>query len=207
MQCATGSYLKTGLNTYSFGTKNVGLVIKFNQSGSLLWETALSFTGGMDGFRLTDITADTQGSVYAVGVTSDTFVLTGTKQQHGYAGRSGIFILSCKYDQNGSLLMDKVLTPTVDINAFDDSNVAYVAVDLNKNIYMTGYLGALTVDASTIIGSTDLGTSFINYYDQNGNWLWYKGNNYGLCPLMKTDAANNIYTMAAAIQQSLLKVM
>jgi uncharacterized delta-60 repeat protein len=113
---ASGNIYVTGA-TQSFGAGAYDVVLlKFNSTGSLVWQKTWGGTGDDEGLS---VALDSSGNIYVGGETSS-------------AGAGGIDALLLKFSPSGSLLFQKI---------WGGSNIDYaygVAVDFSGNIYLAG---------------------------------------------------------------------
>lgn len=112
----SGNVYVGGYTSQSSAGANDFITVKYNGSGTILWQRRL---GSFSQEYLRDITADSSGNVYAMGMT-------------GSAGLGGNDILLAKYNSTGVLLWQKSLGSSVN----EDGQA--IQVDNSGNVYVFG---------------------------------------------------------------------
>jgi hypothetical protein len=190
-----GNIYMTGYSSadsVKFGTKKLflngsydGFLVKYDNSGAVLWAEAMGYNG-------TDIAsgiaADTIGNIYVAGYYQDSIkfgsiLIKSTSYYNGYLA---------KYDVSGTAIWAK------SFGTYDDDGATDVATDKTGNVYVSGYFRS----DSITIGSIKLYNFAYNYngflakYSSGGTILWAKrvGGDYSdQINHIATDATGNIY--------------
>lgn len=119
--------------------------------------------GGATNDEALDIASDNSGNYYVTGYFTYSAQFGGTPLQS--SGFSDIFI--AKYNSSGNLIWVKKAGG----NGPDRGNS--ISVDLNGNIYLTGYYNeSATFETTTITSNNNSQDVFIAKYDTNGNLIW-----------------------------------
>jgi hypothetical protein len=125
------------------GTYIDAFVMKLNKTGTILWQKRIQGTGGVTcGAR--SIVVDKNGNVF-VG---------------GYIANSLDDLLIVKFDNNGTVLWQKVANSTVHSN---QEHIFDIAVDSIGNLYITG---------DTYTGATNLIDILVQKYNSAGTLQW-----------------------------------
>ncbi|MEO8149588.1 MAG: SBBP repeat-containing protein [Bacteroidia bacterium] len=147
----------------TFGSSEM-FVVKYDASGNVIWAKKALGTTQEEGVSLT---VDANGDLYVTGyfqsstITFDTIVLSNL-------GIESVFVV--KYDSLGNVIWAKSAG-----NA--DAVGNGIAIDANKNVYVTGFFkDSISFDSATILNGSSLITSdiFIVKYDSLGNVIWAK---------------------------------
>lgn len=157
---------------YGNGATNA-LLLKYDSSGNLKYQKALGGTlGGTENTYGTGVAVNAAGYVY---VTGYSYALGPTP------GVSTVFLQS--YDQSGNLLFEKTW------GGIKNDYATAVAVDLDGNVYVTGYTKSYSV-------TPDVPSAFLLKFDQAGNlvfqrtWGGHRGDfAYGIT----VDTTENVY--------------
>lgn len=139
------------------GNTNAGsydaFLTQFISSGIKQWTKLL---GSLSDDRAWGVAVDNQGNIYFTGDTS------GNLDGQNSAGGTDIFL--AKYDSSGTKQWTRVW------GTASDDHGSSVAVDVNKNIYVTGNTSG-NLDGQTNLSSSSI---FITKFDSSGNKLWTK---------------------------------
>lgn len=145
---------------YGFG------LLKFNSSGTLLWQRQLDAAGTEIG---NGITVDSSGNVYICGATTS-------------EGAGSYDLIIAKYDTYGNILWQRV---------FGGANIEYgfpaVVTDTSNNVYVCGYT------TSQGAGGYDM---LLIKYDTDGNLLWqraYGTTQYEYANCVRVGPSGNVY--------------
>ena len=159
----SGNIYVTG-DTDSFGFSRDVFLLKFNSTGSLLWQK----TWGGTSYDLGEgVAVDSLGNIY----------VTGTTWSFGAGGAD---ILLLKFDTSGALVWQKTWGGAIDDFGYD------VAVDSSENIYVTGYTD------SPATGNYALLLKFNSTASLLWQRTW-GGSNYNSGYGVALDAAGNVY--------------
>ncbi len=154
-------------------------VLKFSNSGNLIWATYYGAIGTDKGFS---ITCDLNGNVFLTGATtSANFPVqnSGTFFQGTIGGDTDVFIL--KFDNSGNRLWATYY------GGSDSEEANSITCDPDGNVFITGYTSSLNFpvqNAGTFFQGTSGGgfnDVFILKFDNSGNRLWatYYGGSTG----------------------------
>ena len=138
------------------GDDQDGFIVKYSNSGTLIWVEDLGFFDGSDG--LSNVAIDALGNIYTGG--------------YKYAGFLPYFDpLIAKFDIDGNLLW--IDTPT----GISNDNLSGLSVDPQGNIIITG---TFTIDLVfgdiTLLAGNDLDLTniYLAKYSTDGNVIWAK---------------------------------
>ena len=156
------------------------VVAKFDANGVLQWNTFLgTSTGNDDG----SITTDSSGNIYVTGTSDDSW---GTPIAP-FSGGFDVFV--AKLNSSGVLLWHTF------IGAFTRNDPYHhtIMVDLNGNIYLTGFSYDWGTPINPFAGAVDI---FVVKLDSSGTLLWHtflgSSDNDGE-PSLTLDASGNVY--------------
>jgi hypothetical protein len=149
-------YIAGGYDDSSTSTSQTlqrkGVIVKYDSSGTKLWDTVLYFTPGTQsnaGLRISGITLDSSGNIYTVG-------MQGTTLQ-------GLFV--AKHNSSGVLQWIKKLAGGFGNNSFTiPNNARSVAINSSGNIVVAGYI-------SYGVSTSNYSSPLIAIYDTSGNLL------------------------------------
>jgi hypothetical protein len=150
-------------------------LVKYNSNGTKLW-TRLYGTSGYE--WVYGVAVDADGNAYVTGGTTDTL------DNQPFAGYRDIFLV--KYDSSGTKQWTRLC-------GNDGADFGYgVAVDANRNVYVTGYTHGI-LDGQTFMGAMDI---CLIKYDSGGTKLWTRlcgtgGEDAGYS--VAVDAGGNVY--------------
>ena len=160
-----------------------------NGSDSCSWQWAESIEAGNDHI-INSIAADANGNIYIAGeytnqnITFGSIVLTNSA-----SGTYDMFIAKC--DSNGTFLWAK------SFGGANDDKAKSVNVDINGNVYLTGYYESSSISFGTTeltnIAYSDI---FLFKFTSDGNVIWAKcagTNDYEEATSVKTDLAGNAF--------------
>jgi hypothetical protein len=182
------SSITFGTTTLTNNGDNDIFLVKYNPDGNVLWAKS---AGGNEYETSMGVATDISQNVYMTGwfngdsITFESSTITNT-------GGSDIFLV--KYDPTGSVLWAKDAGGS-------SSDVGYgLAVDIDKNVYVTGHFTSTTLDFDTV-SVTNTTTSiyddmFLVKYDSTGNALWAKaagGTDNDWSFGVTLDASKNVY--------------
>jgi hypothetical protein len=179
-----------GLSTSTYIAGNDAFILKLDKNGDFVWaKTFHASEGYSDGIAL-DL--DKEGNVYCVG----NFFGNGLDFDPG-TGTVGpptnsSHMYFVKLDSLGNFVWARFNT-YVNIGGYSMPNT--MAVDRNSNIFITGY-SHISIDFDPGPDTLFLKeNTFIEKYDQNGNFLWAKSYGYGDEPMaLAADTFGNVYT-------------
>jgi len=195
----TGSATFQGINGSSqsvTGTANTIFPAKYNASGALAWvQTGMAY-GTNQGYGVAvDLIT---GSVYLTGISQgDTTFSSSNGTLHSVSGPGTWHMVLAKFDTGGDFLWGQSNQGSP--NTVGDR----VAVDLDANVYVTGWMEASTTFHSndghdqTVEGFSEPVQSYPDYpgdaylvkYDENGNLQWV--NHIGGYKAIATDIASS----------------
>ncbi len=142
---SSGNIYVTGYtNSFGAGGNDV-LLLKFDSSGSLLWQLTWGGSSTDAGYG---VAVDASGNVYVTGYTNST-------------GAGGNDVLLLKFDSAGSLLLPWQKTWG---GSSDDEGFG-VAVDSSGNVYVTGYTFSFGAGIYDVL---------LLKFDSSGSLLWQK---------------------------------
>ena len=143
------------------GSGNSFFLVKFNSSGTLLWDKASGIVGSADG---NNITIDKNNNIYATGQ------YTGTASFGGIVLTTLVYnsMFIVKYDSSGNVIWAK----TQQGGIAEGEGISH---DSYGNIFCTGLFGsyAITFGSTTLVPSSP-SNIFIVKLDSLGNFLWAK---------------------------------
>ncbi len=178
-------------NLTSVGERDI-FIQKLDTDGNFLWAKQI---GGTTVDKGHSITIDEVGNVYTTGFFEGTVDFDPGVEIHNLTsvGTRDIFIQ--KLDSEGNFLWVRQIGGT------GWEIVNSITIDINGNIYSTGYFGE-TVDFDPGIGIhnlTSIGLSdfFIQKLDTDGNFLWANsmgGTDWDLANSITIDDNGNVYT-------------
>ena len=169
-------------------------LLKFNNLGQRLWAT---YYGGINNDFSGSICTDSIGSVYVTGNTNSpnfpTQQLTGAFWQAACYGHYDAFII--KFNSQGQRLW-----ATYYGGNYDDGSSS-ICVDIQDNIYITGYTRSTNFPIQQLIGTYNQilysgnGDVFIVKFDKNGirKWATYYGESQDYGHDITVDNQNSIY--------------
>ena len=171
----------------TFGGITDAFLVKFDASGNRIWAT---YYGGTQDEQGSFVTTDTSGNVYLAGYTGS---YSGIASSGGFQVNnfSGYDAYVAKFDSSGARAWGTY---------YGGSGYDYglgVAVDLNGNVFLSGYTASNTNIGSgghqnTLVGSNN---AFLVKFDSAGNRIW--GTYYGQLSDgaygVTTDASGNVY--------------
>jgi hypothetical protein len=193
---ASGNVYATGYFTSStdiFGNDtltNVGgqqnlFLVKYDSIGNVLWaRTGTTATVGAD------VATDALGNVYVTGFFFSSMAVFGTDTlfNAGGTGTGNFFLV--KYNSVGNVVWAKAGSCVSDVRG------SRISVDLQGNIYATGFLLAPATFGTLTLSNTGI---FVVKYNSSGTALWVKGESvsntggsfisYGIA----TDHIGNVY--------------
>jgi hypothetical protein len=155
----------TTLNNFGFYN---GFIVKYDNSGNVMWAKSVGGTGDDKAFK---VCSDTNSNIYITGEFSSPNGVFGntTLTNASNTGNTGdVFVV--KYDSSGNAIWAK--------RAGDTSNDYGMNLnsDLNGNLFVIGWFTSSTInfDSTTLVrsGPDDV---FIVKYDALGNAIWAKG--------------------------------
>ncbi|WP_192823092.1 SBBP repeat-containing protein [Rufibacter sp. LB8] len=185
----TGEYY--GAATFGSTTLPIGnageadmFVVKYDAAGNVLW--ARKAGGGKDTYG-NGITLDGTGNAYVTGNFEEEATFGTTRITSG--GRQDLFL--AKYNASGTVQW---------VQNAGGGNFNYgrsIAVDGNRNSYVTGYFTGSITFGNTVLTSGGEGyDGYIAKYDATGNLLWAKkmlANGSGYSYSIVVDGAGNAY--------------
>ena len=144
-------------------------ISKLNSNGDIVWAKGMGGTGNEIS---TGIAIDSNSNIYSTGYFSSTADFDPGVVTANLNNLGGTDIYISKLDSNGNFVWAKSMGGASNERSYG------IDVDLNNNIYTTGYFagtadfdpGANTSDL-TSAGSDDI---FISKLDGNGNYIWAK---------------------------------
>jgi hypothetical protein len=170
-------------------------ISKLDSNGDFIWAKALGGTTNDSG---RDITVDTSGNVYTIGIfqESEAFLPPGAWANLGI--HWDIFV--SKLDNAGNLVWFKVVSGMGSTDLYPGG----ISVDTSGNVYTTGYF-ANTFDFDPGEGTFNLTSAgesdiFILKLDGGGNFVWAKaigGPSSAGASEISVDPSGNIYTTGA----------
>jgi hypothetical protein len=189
-----GTFFQGAFGGAGGGFASDAFILKFTNSGNLLWATYYGGSSDDVGFS---ICADLAGNVFVTGFANSTnFPVqnAGTFFQGIFGGgNNDVFML--KFDNNGNRLWATYYGGT------DDEVSQYICIDLFGNIFATGFINSANFplqNAGTFFQGTFGGgvDAFILKFDNNGNRLWatfYGGSGIELSFTICTDSNGNVF--------------
>jgi len=156
-------------NSYTSGVASDVVLLKYDSNGNLLFQRTW---GGQLNSYGTGVAINGAGFIY---VTGYTYALGPTP------GVSAVILL--QFDQNGNLILQKTWG-----GVLDDFGTA-IAVDLDGNVYVTGYTKTYSV-------TPNIPSAFLLKYDQAGNLLFQRvwgGNRENYAYGLAVDTQENAY--------------
>ncbi len=183
-----------GSHSISCGGSDMGctFLMKYNADGSYGWIEA--FDCHTD-HRINSATTDTNGNLYTAGAFTGTvnFDVVGGNDARTVSNTTAFVT---KHNANGSYGWTKTSDTT---SGYANNNS--VVVDVNGNIFITGYFGGTVIfDGVGGIDSqtSDNASNFITKYNADGSYGWTKTfdttNGYMAAASVAVDANGNIYT-------------
>ena len=134
------------------------LIVKFDSDGQEVWTREIGGTTTID--RSRSIATDSEGNIYAVGVTQESL--------DGETNAGGLDIFATKYDTDGNRIWTRLLGTAADESPGEYYRNAVVAIDPADNIYIGGTTEGI-FPGQTNAGQTD---SFVAKLDVDGNIAW-----------------------------------
>lgn len=180
-------------NLISAGNNDI-FITKMDKDGNFIWAKQMGGAGYDSGFG---ITLDSNGNIYTTGYFFDTadFDPSTSTANLISAGMEDTFVT--KLDNNGNFLWAKRIGGA-NYNVGND-----IVVDLNNNVYFTGYFSG-TTDFDPGAGTAELiapnfstTNIFVAKLDSNGSFIWAKsmtGTEPGYGYSIALDSNNNVYT-------------
>ncbi|MDB4924291.1 MAG: type sorting protein [Mucilaginibacter sp.] len=167
-----------------------GLIIKYDQTGNVLWNFSLGATGGDN--SVIDVLTDKNKNIVVSGYINGTVDFNPLGSANNVSGENSMYV--AQYSPSGILIWVNVITGT-------STNYNYnihLCADAQNNIYVDGMFAApLNFGTAAMLTPTGNQDIFLAKYSDVGAFQWYKDiggvnssvNNYGL--IMGGD--NNIY--------------
>lgn len=141
------------------GSGNSFFLVKYNSSGTLLWDKASGIVGSADG---NNITIDKNNNIYATGQ------FTGTTSFDGIVLTALVYnsMFIVKYDPSGNVIWAKTQQGGI-------AKGEGISHDSYGNIFCTGFFGsyAITFGSTTLVPSSPYNI-FVVKLDSLGNFLW-----------------------------------
>jgi hypothetical protein len=183
-----GTSVIAGTDTFTYGAKGCGLVIKYNTAGNLSWSTQLDPAAWVYPAGLAVDVAD--NTLYLTGTFGDTsFTFAGTTLSNPIT-EPKVFL--AKFAGDGNELWAKSVT-----SDHDEVGIASVVVDATGNCFVMGsfatYPIAIGSDTFQNAGEDDIYMAKLN---SNGDVLWAEsigGVDYESPVFITADAHGNIY--------------
>jgi|GEM_PF-1439390 len=146
-----------------------GIIVKFNSTGSRIWST---YYGGYGPDDIWSVACDSSNNIYFVGrTTSDTGIATSGSNQSSIGGNGSLqdgFLV--KLNSNGLRQWGTYIG-----GSGADQSIA-CTIDLDQNIYVTGYSFSNTTIATTGAWQYDISSGgsdvFLIKYNSNGSKIW-----------------------------------
>ncbi len=174
-----------GVSYNKNNTTNGGFIIKFNQSGNVVWFKWLDGANSDYGYSSV---IDTTNNIYIVGV-SNSISINGQTTKSTTTGAAGFLI---KMNVDGSLVWFK----WIDGPKFDDSYS--IVLDSENNIYISGNSSSSSIKVNNNEYKRDNNNQsvYLIKLDSAGNdkWcLWISGDNQDFISSLACDKFNYIY--------------
>ena len=134
------------------GSNDVFLA-KYDSAGTKVWIKLIGSSANDQG---QGVAIDSNNYVYIAGNTGGILQDGGTN-----AGVQDVFL--AKYDSDGTKVWTKQMGSSL------QDYMGTLAIDLNNNVYITGYTGGSLVDGQPNAGSNDV---FLAKYDSAGTFVW-----------------------------------
>lgn len=136
-------------------------IVKYNSSGTVMWAKS---AGGTSNDDASNIAVDANGNIFISGYFQSSSITFGT---HTLINSGGRDVFLTKFDPTGNCIWAK------GANGVSDERCTGLSIDLNNNIFVTGYYYSTSLAFDTVtltrIGNFDI---FIAKYDNSGNVMW-----------------------------------
>jgi gliding motility-associated-like protein len=176
-------------------TTNTGFIVKFTETGSLIWST---YIGGNAGEELYSIDIDSENNIYAGGSTgSINFPLVspggGTFFQGSSVDGSGFI---AKFSNTGALLWSTFF-PFVKSVAVDLNDNLFVCSEVYNNSFpVTNPGGGAYIQNYSPLEANDLTETYLAKFSNTGVLQWstyFGGNDFDIASSIRTDNLGNLY--------------
>ncbi|MBS0619707.1 MAG: hypothetical protein JSR44_16090 [Spirochaetes bacterium] len=195
---------QTGNSTYTYGSQSITgtfnsgsafnvLLLKYDNSGSVLWARTVSAGPNYSYFNA--VTTDSGGNVYAIGNQVGGGFTYGTQTPIAPAGyQTGVVV---KYDSAGNAISAQTQSAATNSSAFNSGTT-----DSMGNIYVAGYQtgnGTFTYGTQSATGTYNGQNIIVVKYDSTGSAQWAKtvsaGLSYSQINGVASNANGNIFTV------------
>ena len=191
-------------------TGHILYLSKYDLNGNLIWLKSAAkadLTPGYGNIQINKIANDHGGNLYLIGTFSSissnpTYFTIGDTTITTINNSDDIFI--AKYDSSGNVIWVKSIS-----GSKSDIGTS-IAIDMNYNVYITGYFESLSLNFDSIIlynTNSAWSDAFIAKYDSSGNVLWVKsvvGTNSDLCNDIAIDNNDNLYVTGYSFSSDII---
>jgi hypothetical protein len=145
-------------------------LLKLDSSGSFIWVRTLVGNTNMGMNILYSFRCDLNDNYYLAGTFADTLNVAGATQLHTINDSGNSFVI--KYDTNGNLKYAKSFFSNGENECFA------IDIDLNLNLYATGYLSTVTTfeqgNSQSVINTNGNFGMYLCKFDSLGSFGWAK---------------------------------
>ena len=157
IKTSDGSFVAVGVKSIG-GTQNDAVIVKYNSTGTMLWEKNVGSEGANETFNSVVQTSD--GGYIAVGETN------GSAAAYGYTLKGGFDGMIFKFDASGNV------TWAYNFGGSSDESFKSVAITSDGGIVVAGISYSTNVDMSGI--SKGGGDAIMVKYNSTGSKVWTK---------------------------------
>ena len=175
-------------------TSSTGFIVKFSETGSLIWST---YIGGIGGEELIAIDIDAANNVYGGGTTGSPdfpFVNPGGGAFFQTATSGGGFVV--KFSNDGVLLWSTSFPAVNGVSVDSNDNLFVCSLVFDNSHPLTDPGGGAYIQNYVPTSSNDLVETYLAKFSSSGVLQWstyFGGNDFDIASSITTDNLGNLY--------------